>query len=60
MPQERGLPLHDGSEEPPPLTLDANVENFLASFVEPQCGHFVPAQSLERTRISLSLSHFPQ
>jgi hypothetical protein len=32
----------------------------LSSFVEPQCGHFVPRQSEERTRISLSRSHFPQ
>jgi hypothetical protein len=39
---------------------DAKMENFLESFVEPHCGHFVPFQSLERTRISLSLSHCPQ
>jgi hypothetical protein len=36
------------------------MESFLESFVEPHCGHFVPLQSLERTRISLSLSHCPQ
>jgi hypothetical protein len=43
-----------------PAALDAKVENFLSSLVEPQWGHFVPFQSLERTRISLSRSHFPQ
>ena len=43
-----------------PAVADANVENFFASFAEPQCGHFVPSQLLERTRISLSRSHFPQ
>jgi hypothetical protein len=60
MPQEWGLPLQEGSEEAEPLTVEANVENFLASLVEPQRGHLVPVQSLERTRISLSLSHFAQ
>jgi hypothetical protein len=58
MPQELGLPVQEGSAAPP--ALDANTENFFANFAEPQCGHFVPAQSLERTRISLSRSHFPQ
>jgi hypothetical protein len=48
-----------GSVAPPPLA-EANTENFLASLVEPQFGHFVPFQSLERTRISLSFSHFAQ
>ena len=38
----------------------AKVEKFLEIFVEPQCGHFVPFQSLERTRISLSWSHRSQ
>jgi hypothetical protein len=32
----------------------------LDNFFEPQCGHAVPFQSLERTRISLSRSHFSQ
>ena len=44
----------------PPALVEAKTENFLASFVEPQFGHFVPCQSLERTRISLSFSHFSQ
>jgi len=39
---------------------DANVENFFVSLVEPHCGHLAPFQSLERTRISLSRSHFSQ
>jgi len=43
-----------------PPALDAKVENFFSSRAEPQWGHLVPDQSLERTRISLSLSHFPQ
>ena len=43
-----------------PVVAEAKVENFLASFVEPQRGHLVPVQSLERTRISLSVSHFAQ
>lgn len=58
MPQELGLPVQEGSDAP--AVLDANTENFFANFVEPQCGHLVPAQSLERTRTSLSRSHFPQ
>jgi hypothetical protein len=59
MPQELGFPVQDGSD-PPPLTLAANVENFFASLVEPQCGHLAPSQLLERTSISLSLWHFSQ
>jgi len=43
-----------------PAVAEANVENFFSSFAEPQCGHFVPCQSFERTKISLSRSHFPQ
>lgn len=43
-----------------PAEFEANVENFFASLVEPQCGHLVPSHSLERTRISLSRSHLPQ
>jgi hypothetical protein len=39
---------------------DANTDSFFSSFVEPQCGHFAPFHLLERTRISLSRSHFPQ
>jgi len=39
---------------------EANTDSFFFSFVEPQCGHFAPCHRLERTRISLSLSHFSQ
>jgi hypothetical protein len=59
MPQELGFPVQDGSD-PPPLTLEANVENFFASFVEPQCGHWAPSHWLERTSSSLSFWHFSQ
>jgi hypothetical protein len=38
----------------------AKVENFLSSLLEPQCGHFVPLQLAERTRISLSRPHLSQ
>jgi hypothetical protein len=53
MPQEPGVPVQEGSS---PLTLEANTESFFASFVEPQCGHWVPSQRVERTSISLSFS----
>jgi len=43
-----------------PAVLDANVENFFSNRADPQCGHFVPFQSLDRTNTSLSRSHFPQ
>jgi hypothetical protein len=52
--------VHVGASLSPPAPADANTDNLLASFVEPQCGHFVPFQALERTKISLSLSHFSQ
>ena len=57
MPQELGLPVQLGASLAPPAVAEANTENFLASFDDPQCGHFVPSQWLERTRISLSRSH---
>jgi hypothetical protein len=60
MPQELGLPVQTGASLAPTPLAEAKTERFFTSFVEPQCGHFVPFQSLERTRISLSLSHFPQ
>jgi hypothetical protein len=59
MPQEWGVPLQDGAS-PPPAGAEAKVENFFASFFEPQCGHFVPFQSVERTSNSLSLSQASQ
>ena len=39
---------------------EANTDSFFSSFTDPQWGHLVPFQSLDRTRISLSRSHFPQ
>jgi len=39
---------------------EAKMENFLDNFFDPQCGQAVPFQALERTRISLSRSHFSQ
>jgi hypothetical protein len=59
MPQELGTPEQDGASPLSPV-LEANTENFFESFVEPQCGHLVPSQSVDRTRTSLSLSHLPQ
>jgi hypothetical protein len=47
-------------EELSPAPAAANVENFFASFFEPQCGHSEFFQSVERTRISLSRSHWSQ
>ena len=59
MPQEPGFPVQEGSEAPS-AGPDAKTENFLVNFGEPQCGHFVPVQSLERTSTSLSFSQFSQ
>jgi hypothetical protein len=53
----RPFPFFTGAS---PAELAANVENFFWTFIEPQCGHLVPAQSLERTRISLSFAHCSQ
>ena len=39
---------------------EANTESFLDNLVEPQFGHLVPCHLLDRTRISLSFSHFAQ
>jgi hypothetical protein len=41
-------------------TEEANTESFLASLLEPQCGHLVPFHLLERTSTSLSLSQLSQ
>jgi len=54
------LPMPHDPASLAPAEFEANVENFFSSLVEPQWGHLVPAQSLERTSISLSFSHFPQ
>jgi hypothetical protein len=42
------------------VVLDANTDSFLESFFEPQFGHSVPSQCVERTRISLSRLHLLQ
>jgi hypothetical protein len=60
MPQEWGVPLHDGPSLASPPAEDAKTESFFVSLVEPHAGHFVPFQSFERTRISLSFPHFSQ
>jgi hypothetical protein len=59
IPQEPGLPEQEGSA-PPSALEDANTESFFVKATDPQCGHFVPFQSLERTSTSLSFSHFAQ
>jgi hypothetical protein len=43
-----------------PALAEANVENFLDNFFEPQCGHSAFFQFVERTRISLSRLHRSQ
>ena len=48
------------AEVSPPLPEAANTENFLDSFVDPQCGHLEPSQLEERTKTSLSRSQLPQ
>jgi len=45
---------------PEAATEEAKTERFLDNFVDPQCGHLVPFQRLDRTKSSLSFSHFPQ
>ena len=59
-PQQPPPPLFPDGESLPPELAEANMENFLDNFFEPQCGHSIPFQSLERTRISLSRWHFSQ
>ena len=54
------LPPQGGASLTPAATEDANTESFFDSLVEPQCGHLVPRQRLERTSNSLSFSHFSQ
>lgn len=58
IPQELGTPEQDGADSP--ATLEAKVENFLASFFDPQWGQGVPSQRLERTSTSLSRSQLSQ
>jgi hypothetical protein len=60
IPQELGVPVHEGAGAESALPLDANTENFFVSFGEPQSGHLVPFQSLDRTNTSLSCSQLLQ
>jgi hypothetical protein len=60
MPQDEGFPVQAGASPAVPALAEANTESLFSSFVEPQCGHFVPFQLLDRARISLSFSHFSQ
>jgi hypothetical protein len=39
---------------------EAKTEKLFDNFVEPQCGHLVPFQRLDRTNNSLSFRHLPQ
>jgi hypothetical protein len=59
-PQEPGFPEHCGVDSLDCSVPEAKTDSFFSRRVEPQCGHFVPAQLLERTSISLSRSHFSQ
>jgi hypothetical protein len=62
IPQDFGTPEQAGpdSAAPPEAEVDAKVENFLWSFVEPHRGQGVPSQLVERTNTSLSASHASQ
>jgi hypothetical protein len=70
-PQHPPPPQEPRPHDPPPLherlalawlppMAEANTDNILESFAEPQCGHFVPFHLLERTKISLSCSQLSQ
>ena len=58
-PQEAGTPLHESLLLDPAIE-EAKEENFFSIFEDPQRGHLVPFQLLERNRISLSCWHFSQ
>ena len=60
MPQERGLPEHSAAGLVWPATEEAKTERFLLNFAEPQCGHLVPFQSVDRTNTSLFVSQSEQ
>jgi hypothetical protein len=54
------LPEQESAGPESPAELDANTDNFFASFVEPHFGHGVPSHFRERTNNSLSFPHFSQ
>jgi hypothetical protein len=61
MPQDFGTPEQTGAPSvAPEAEVEAKVENFLWSFVDPQRGQGVPSHLLERTSTSLSVSHASQ
>ena len=52
---ELGLPEQSpAGADPPPPPEEANTESFFSRRREPHLGHWVPFQSEDRTRISLS------
>jgi hypothetical protein len=59
MPQDLGLVVQTAAASVAP-ELEAKVENFLWSFVEPHFGQGVPCHWLERTNTSLSVSQASQ
>jgi hypothetical protein len=58
-PHARGVPVHTGSAAVSP-DAEAKTDSFFSSFVEPQWGHGVPSQRVERTNTSLSRSQSAQ
>lgn len=58
-PQERGLLVQAGASVSPPV-LEAKTDSFFSKRTEPQSGHRVPCQSLDRTSSSLSFSQSRQ
>ena len=59
-PHELGFMPQAGAALGLAATEEANTDSFFDSLVDPQCGHFAPCHLLERTRSSLSCSHFSQ
>ena len=61
-PQQPPPPFMPQGGASPPLaaTFEAKTDSFLLSLIDPQCGHAVPCQRVERTRISLSFRQSPQ
>lgn len=53
------MPQAMGASEAP-LVDEANTDNFFSSLTEPQCGHLLPFQSLDRTSNSESFSQARQ
>jgi hypothetical protein len=58
IPQDPELPLQEAGSEDAPPALEAKMDSFLASLVEPHLGQGVPFHLLERISNSLSAPHF--